>query len=156
MSEVRIATPADRDGMISLLHMMYEEDGVAELSVRKMLEALDRGLARDKAIIGVVGEPGDIKAAIGLYANAWWYSQEVHLEDYFNFVRKDCRKSTYGKDLLSFAKKAADDLGIQLLIGILSNERSQAKVKLYERFFGPSSGAGFVYPDPNQGKRKAA
>jgi len=156
MTEVRIATPADRDGMISLLHLMYEENGVAELSVPKMLVALDRGLARDKAIIGVVGEPNNIKAAIGLYASAWWYSDEIHLEDYFNFVRKDCRKSTYGKDLLSFAKKASDDLKIQLLIGILSNERTQAKVKLYERFFGPSAGAGFCYPDPQQGKRVSA
>ena len=153
MSEVRIATPADRDGMIDLLHMMYAENGVASLSVAKMLDFLDRGLSRDKAIIGVVEDDGVIKASIGLFAHSWWYSEDYHIEDCWNFVHPDHRKSTHAKDLLSFAKKAADDLGVQLLIGILSSERTAAKVRLYEKFFGPSLGAGFVYPSPKKEKK---
>jgi len=113
-----------------------------------MIAALDRGLARDKSIIGIVEEDGIIKASIGLFIWSWWYSDSVHLEDFWNFVHPEYRKSTHAKTLLSFARKASDDLSIQLLIGILSSERTAAKVRLYENEFGPSMGAGFVYPNP--------
>lgn len=156
MTEVRIATAADRDGMIALLHMMYEENGVAELSVSKMLMVLDKGLSREKAIIGVIEDEGIIKASIGLYCHSWWYSESFHLEDTWAFVHPKYRKSTYAKELLKFAKKAADDLNIQLLIGILSNDRTAAKIRLYEKMFGPSMGSGFVYPHPIQEKMVAA
>jgi GNAT superfamily N-acetyltransferase len=145
---VRIASMDDRDGMLALLDLMHAENGVASLCRPKMESALDRGLRRDRALIGVVGEPNDIRASIGLFLHQWWYSNDWHAEDCWNFVHPQHRKSTHAKELLTFAKKAADDLGIQLLIGVLSTERTQAKVKLYERFFGPSAGAGFVYPRP--------
>jgi GNAT superfamily N-acetyltransferase len=148
MTEVRIATAADRDGMIALLHMMYEENGVASLSIPKMLSVLDRGLAREKSIIGIIEENGVIKASIGLYAHSWWYSEAFHIEDTWCFVHPEHRKSTYAKSLLKFAKKFADGLGVQLLIGVLSSERTTAKVRLYEKEFGPSMGCGFVYPHP--------
>jgi GNAT superfamily N-acetyltransferase len=154
MSEVRIATPADREGMVELLHLMHEENGVASLSVPKMLLALDRGLVRDKAIIGVIEEDGVIKASIGLFIWSWWYSDDMHLEDCWNFVHPEYRKSTHAKSLLTFARKASDDLGIQLLIGILSSDRTAAKIRLYEKIFGPSMGAGFCYPSPR--KKEAA
>jgi GNAT superfamily N-acetyltransferase len=146
---VRIATPADRDGMVKLLHLMYAENGVATLSEPRMLAVLDRGLARDRSIIGVIEENGVIKASIGLLMAQWWYSEDWHAEDVWNFVHPDYRKSTYAKDLLRFAKKASDSLGVQLLIGILSSDRTATKVRLYEKMFGPSMGAGFVYPSPN-------
>jgi len=156
MSEVRIATPADRDGMIDLLHMMYAENGVASLSVQKMLAFLDRGLARDYSIIGIVEDEGVIKASIGLFLHQWWYSEDYHVEDTWCFVHPDYRKSTYAKDLLKFAKKCADDLDMQLLIGILSSERTAAKVRLYEKEFGPSMGCGFVYPHPRATDKEVA
>lgn len=148
MAEVRIATFEDREGMIKLLHQMHKENGVAPLSEPKMLAALDKGLRRDHAIIGVIGDPGDIKASIGLFAWSWWYSNDWHLEDFYNFVRADSRKSTYARDLLDFAKRAADEIGVQLLIGVLSTTRTKAKIKLYERSFGPQKGAAFVYGGP--------
>jgi hypothetical protein len=148
VSEVRIATPADRDAMLPLLYLMHKENGVAPLSERKMQAALDRGLARDKAIVGVIEEDGIIKASIGLFVHEWWYSESVHIEDFWNFVHPEHRQSTHAKSLLKFARKASDGLVVQLLIGILSSERTAAKVRLYENEFGPSMGAGFVYPNP--------
>ena len=142
--------------MIDLLYMMHHENGVAPLSASKMLDALDRGLARDKSIIGVIENDGIIKASIGLFAHSWWYSDEYHLEDFWNFVHPEYRKSTHAKNLLKFARKAADDLGVQLLIGILSSERTAAKVHLYEKIFGPSVGAGFVYPHPRATDKEVA
>ena len=147
---VRIAGMDDRVGMLSLLDLMHAENGVASLCRPKMEAALDRGLRRDKAVIGVIGAPDKIEASIGLFCHEWWYSSDTHLEDCWNFVHPLHRRSNFARELLGFAKKAADDLGVQLLIGVLSTERTQAKVKLYERIFGPSAGAGFVYPRPQR------
>lgn len=146
---VRIASMDDRAGMLSLLDLMHAENGVASLCRPKMEAALDRGLRRERSLIGVIGD-NKIEAAIGLVIHSWWYSEDAHFEDIFNFVHPEHRKSSHARELLGFAKKAADDLGIQLLIGVLSTERTQAKVKLYERIFGPSAGAGFVYPRPQK------
>ena len=38
-----------------------------------------------------------------------------------------------------------DDLGIPLIIGVLSNQRTEAKIRLYERQFGAPAGAFFLY-----------
>ena len=43
--------------------------------------------------------------------------------------------------LCEFAKAAAEMLDMPLLIGVLSNERTEGKVKLYERIFGKPAGA---------------
>ena len=143
---VRIATQADRDSMITLLHLMHDENGVAPLDVPKMISALDRGLARNGALIGVIGEPGHVVASIGLVLHQWWYSQDWHLEDCWNFVHPQHRRPGYASAMLDFAKSTADALEVQLLIGILSSERTEAKEHMYIRKFGKPAGAAFVYP----------
>jgi GNAT superfamily N-acetyltransferase len=146
MTEVRIAISSDRDGMTLLLKKMWEENGVASLSVAKMMTALDRGLARDAAIIGVIEENGTIKGSIGLFISSMWYSDDYHIEDLWNFVHPDHRNSSYARDLLQFAKTASEGLATKLLIAVLSNYRTKAKVRLYEREFGDSLGAIFYWP----------
>jgi hypothetical protein len=145
MSEVRIATLADRDAMIDFLRVAHSENGVAPLSEAKMLRALDRGLARDLSVIGIIATPNRVMASIGLYCHEWWYSERVFWEDFWNFVRPDHRKSTYANDLLDFSKMIAVSLEMDLLIGVLSEERTEAKVHMYQRKFGKPKGAAFLY-----------
>jgi GNAT superfamily N-acetyltransferase len=153
MTEVRIATPSDREAMIPLLHLMHDENGVAPLNIAKMLATLDRGLTRDMSVVGIIEEDGTIKASIGIFFSEWWYSDAIHIEDRWNFVHPAHRKSNYASKLLKFSKSVTDGMGVHLLIGILSDNRTQAKIRLYEREFGPSVGAAFVYPAV---KREAA
>jgi len=47
--------------------------------------------------------------------------------------------------LCDFAKKVSDTIGLPLVIGVLSNQRTKGKIKLYERQFGEQSGAFFLY-----------
>lgn len=144
--QVRIATAHDKPGMVSLLHAMWEENGVASLSVPKMLQALDRGLARDRSIIGVIEKDGIIMGSIGLFVSSMWYSDDYHVEDLWNFVHPAHRHSSYARDLLNFAKKTCESLDTQLLIAVLSSTRTQAKVRMYEKIYGPSLGAIFCWP----------
>ena len=44
-----------------------------------------------------------------------------------------------------FAKATSDRLGLPLVIGVLSDDRTVAKVRTYQKVFGPPAGAFFVY-----------
>jgi len=45
---------------------------------------------------------------------------------------------------MAFAKHVSESLNLDLTIGVLSNARTEAKVRLYQRQF-PQKGAFFVY-----------
>lgn len=144
MTLVQIATPSDRVEMISFLHVMHAENGVVPLDEGKMVQNLDRGLARQHALIGVIKCEGKIAASVGLFLAQFWYSTVYHAEDFWNFVLEDYRKTAYAKELLTFAKYAADALEMNLLMGVLSTKRTEAKIRLYEKQL-PFAGAAFWY-----------
>ena len=74
-----------------------------------------------------------------------WSSTDFCLEELLNFVRPRYRRSTNAKDMIQFAKRCSDELGIPLVIGVVSNERTAAKIQLYERQLGKLSGGVFMY-----------
>ena len=76
-----------------------------------------------------------------------WYSDNPVLEEKAIFIHPDFRSAKGGRarQLCEFSKQVADSLGIPLIIGVLSNHRTEAKVRLYERQFGKPSGAFFLY-----------
>ena len=74
------------------------------------------------------------------------------------FIHPDYRSAKGGRArrLCEFSKQAADSLGIPLIIGVLSNNRTEAKVRLYKRQFGEPSGAFFLYNARTGGWKDAA
>ena len=52
-----------------------------------------------------------------------------------------CSSDLRARKLCEFSKMAAERLNMPLLIGVLSNHRTEGKVKLYERVFGKPAGA---------------
>jgi hypothetical protein len=148
-SNVRIATPEDEPEILRMVVMMLEENGLApslsEVDEETVLKQIRKALNRDLAVMGVIGEPGNLEAMIYLDVNSFWYSRKPHLMELFNFVDPEHRKSTHAKALIGFAKQCVTD-GIKLVIGVVSNSRTEAKVRLYERQLGKPAGAFFVYP----------
>jgi hypothetical protein len=63
------------------------------------------------------------------------------------FVHPDYRAAKGGRarKLVEFAKKVSEKLEMPLMIGVLSNSRTDAKTRLYERQFGNPAGAFFLY-----------
>jgi hypothetical protein len=61
------------------------------------------------------------------------------------FCHPDARRSTYAKQLMTFAKKAAEGLSLDLTIGVFHNQRTEAKIRLYRRQFGDQIGAYFCF-----------
>ena len=144
LSTVKLALPSDEGPLMELLRQMWKENGLASLDEDRVRHFLHRGIARDKAIIGVIRGPDTIEASVGLFVGTWWYSTENHIEDLFSYVATPYRRSTHAKSLIEFAKNCSMQLGMPLLMGVLSSDRTAAKVKLYERML-PKLGALFVY-----------
>jgi len=78
--------------------------------------------------------------------NTWWYSRHFHCQDLWCFVHPDHRrgKQTYARDLIDFAKWWADQLGMDLIMGVMSLHRAEGKVRLYRRVL-PFVGAVFLH-----------
>lgn len=142
---VRIATADDGPEIINLLHVMHAEGGLLPLDETCACEMFDHAFSRKGGMIGVIGDAGDIRAMIYLLITRFWYTRDNHLEELFNFVRPDCRKSDYAQRLIGFAKQCSDEIKIPLVIGVLTNTRMEGKVRLYRRSLGIPSGAFFVY-----------
>jgi GNAT superfamily N-acetyltransferase len=145
---VRIATRADEGEIMLLLHLMHGECGMLSLDEDCARETFNLSFDRKGGIIGVIGEPKNIKAMICLLITRFWYTKENHLEELFNYVRPDARESDHAKTLIAFAKECAEKIGIPLVIGVLTNKQMAPKVRLYRRILGTPAGAFFVHNRP--------
>lgn len=144
-SVVRPATPADEESLMSLCSLLHAENAAFSKNDAKVRGMLHRAFARQGVSIGVIGPAGAVEGAIILMISSYWYSDEHHLEELFNYVHPDHRKSHHAKSLLQFAKRCADELGKPLNIGVMSGKRTASKINLYRKIFGYPIGTFFLY-----------
>lgn len=145
---VRVGTPEDVDGMMQLALAACEENGLTNPNPMKLLNEIYAGLTRQHGIIGIIGKPGEqFEAAILLRTESLWYSDDLTIVERAIFVHPEYRSAKGGRarKLCEFAKQTAEVLQIPLVIGILSSQRAEGKIRLYERQFGPQSGAYWIY-----------
>ena len=145
--EVRVGTPEDVDDIMNLALSACEENGFVEPNPAKLLQEIWHGLNLEKGVVGVIGDRGKPEGAVLLRIGSMWYSDHEVLEEKAIFIHPEYRNAKGGRArwLCEFSKQVADSLGIPLIIGVLSNNRTKAKVRLYERQFGEPSGAFFLY-----------
>ena len=146
--KIRLATPADEDALVDLALKAWKENGIIDVNPEKMRAMIKPALYLWEGMCGVIGGPGEqIEGAVLLRLGQMWYADSWILEEKAIFIHPDYRSAKGGRArrLCEFSKQVSDGLGIPLLIGVLSNERTAAKVKLYERQFGPPAGAFFLY-----------
>lgn len=142
---VRVGTPEDVHQFMDLCLRGSEENGFVQPDPHRLLEEVWPALNRDGGLCGVIGAPGaeHFEGGVLLRTCKLWYSDHLVLEERGIFVHPDYRAAKGGRarKLCEFAKAAAAKLEMPLLIGVLSNERTEGKVKLYERIFGKPAGA---------------
>lgn len=146
--KVWVGTPADVEDIMDLAIAACGENGFVKPNPIRLLTEIWPALNRDRGIIGIVGVPGQKPhGAILLRIGNIWYSDDEILEERAVFIHPDYRSAKGGRarKLCEFGKKVADELGIPLTIGVLSNERTEGKVRMYERIFGKPAGAYFLY-----------
>lgn len=145
---VRIGTPDDVHDIMELGMMACVENGVHAPNPERILGDLWPSLHCESGIVGVIGAPGEqIEGFVLLRTGTLWYSDAPIVEERIVFVHPKYRSAKGGRarKLCEFSKKAADELELPLVIGIVSNSRTKSKVRLYERVFGEPAGAFFLY-----------
>jgi hypothetical protein len=146
-SKPRLAEPDEIDDIMKLCRRLHHENGQHfPLDEAAVYERMTDALSRKKlGIVGVIGAHRKIEAIIYLVLSSFWFTQEMHVEELFSFVPPEFRRSSHAKLLIQFAKETADSLKMKLFIGVVSNIRTQAKVRLYRRLLGEPIGAYFLY-----------
>ena len=144
---IRIAGPEDLDELMELSMLACADNGFLEPDTGKLLQAIWPALHQDHGLVGAIDEDGVITGAILIHIGQMWYSSQNMCEEKAIFIHPSYRVAKGGRAarLCEFSKKVADTLGMPLLIGVLSNQRTEAKVKMYERKFGSPAGAFFLY-----------
>lgn len=144
ISPVRKAVLADKPEIMEMCVENHGDNGQFTLSAAKVEAMIDKAFNRGGTIIGVVGA-GRIEGMIVLNIGQFWYSDDWILEEVQNYVRPQFRKSTHAKDMINFGRRCSDELGIPLVIGVVSNERTRAKMELYKRQLGEPCGGYFLH-----------
>lgn len=142
---IRPATMADMPQLLEMGRALHDENGLMTVSEQRIQEAAVHGIQNDDIIVGVIGPVGAVEAMIYLVVGKFWYTDDLHIEELFTYVKPEFRASKNAKALVQFARDTADRLGVPLLIGIISNARTKPKIKLYERMLGAPAGAYFLY-----------
>ena len=144
---VTCALPPDENEIVSLLREKHSEDGIGPFSEAKTRAVVQQGLARDRAMIGVIRSTA-IEATVGLYVTGSFDSDFEFLSDLWLHVKKDRRRSDHAKELIGFCRWAADSLGRPLIMARFSVPGiTDQLVALYGRRLGKPAGSVFRY-DP--------
>src|SRR5215469_8131893 len=146
MSEVRLATRQDEEQLMALCHALHADNGLFSMDEDMVRAMLHRAFDRQGGIVGVIDGDKELAAAIYMLLSNFWYSRDNHLEELFSFIRPPYRNGRYHyiDQLADFAKDCATKIGIPLVIGVVTNKRTEPKVRLYRRLFGVPAGAFFI------------
>jgi len=145
---IRLGTPDDIHAIMELMELGTEENALVEPNPVKILHEVYSALCKDHGLVGVItSDPERIEGVVVLRIAQLAYSDHDVLEEKIVFIHPEYRSAKGGRalKLCRFSKRVADELGIPLLIGVLSNKRTAGKIRMYEREFGQPAGAFFLY-----------
>lgn len=149
-SPVRKAVPDDEPEIFDMCCELHRENAMFSMDEDKVRGMLRRAFDGSGAIIGAIGPTNKIEGCIFLIISSLWYSSDWCLEELWSFVLPQHRKSNNAKDLVNFAKQCSTELSIPLVIGVVSNIRTQAKIGLYRRQLSDPVGAYFAFNMPRR------
>ena len=157
---VRLATAADEPAIEALLELDARENAVTVApfslpDVQDMIRAVTRDVG--KGVIGLVDDARGVPVAVVvILADKWWWSSwdgGCFLVERVTFVHPEHRRSEHARDLVLFARWAADRMTEQmgrrvyLFHGITATSRTDSKVRLLNRLSN-YVGSFFIYPWP--------
>jgi GNAT superfamily N-acetyltransferase len=87
-----------------------------------------------RGVIGVVGPPGGVLEGMAMLGIAcYWYTAEMHIEEFMMYVDPRFRTKGHAKELIRWQKNQCDINRMALVTGVLSNHRTAAKCRLLGR-----------------------
>jgi len=146
--KVRVGVPEDLHACMDLFLKANEENGLAKMDENKLINMVWPSLHCDGGMVGVIGSVGKpLEGVVLLRIEELWYTQEPVIAEKLVFVHPDYRNAKGGRaaKLCEFAKRVSDEMQMPLIIGVISNTRTESKIKMYKRLIGEPAGAFFVY-----------
>jgi hypothetical protein len=146
--QIRIGTPDDVHEVMKLAIAAVEENAFLDATKEKLLYEVWPALNQDRGIIGLIGPPnGAIEGMLVLRVGTLYYSEQLVIEEKVCYVKPEFRSAKGGRarKLCEFGKEVSRALNLPITIGVLSNQRTAAKMKMYERIFGPPAGCFFLW-----------
>ncbi len=136
-SVIRIATGDEEEDIVRICKELHAENGkFFAASDEKIRFNLARAFNKKGAMLPAIGPKGAIEALGYVSIEQFAWSDDWHLSEWFNYVKPDFRKSQHAKALLRWEMGASDQMGIPLWVGVVSDIRLAAKLRLYRRVFG--------------------
>lgn len=157
--EVRLGTPDEVDEVMRLALAGCEENAAVPYETDLVLQDVWAALNLHQGVVGVIGPlGGHLEGAVLLRVGTMWYSRSPTIEERAIYVDPGFRDAKGGRAarLFEFSHYMADSLGLPLTIGVLSNERTAAKIRMYSRFMGPQDGAYWIYWPAGHPKHRGA
>lgn len=142
---VRMANASDEDEIVAMCERLHAENGLFSLSIDKVRACLQQCWQRKGTVVGVIGMPGAIEASTCLALSDFYYTNDWHLAEFWNFVDVDYRRSRNAEALVEFGKDCARKMNMPLFTGIITNKQMAGKVRLYRKLLGYPTGAFFIY-----------
>jgi hypothetical protein len=142
---VRIARPADEEAVMESCRRLHRENGLFSFNDDKVRSCLHRCFNAEGTIVGVIGEPGNLQASTCMAISDYYYSNDWHLAELWNYVEKEHRRSRNAEALIEFGKECSEKMGVPFLTGIITNKQMAGKVRLYRRLLGYPAGAFFIH-----------
>ena len=159
MPQVRIARPEDETAILSMCRRLWEENGLFSYNEDKVRECLHHCYNRKPVkegeppetpvVVGVIENNYKIiEASTCLMVSEFYYSDDWHLAELWNFVDEPYRRSKNIDALVEFGKGISVQMGIPYFTGIITNKQMAGKVRKYRRLLGHPAGAFFIYNAP--------
>lgn len=150
LPHVRLAAPDDEEGIIAMCRRLHQENGLFTLNEFKVRDCIRRCYNKQGAIVGVVGPPGELQGSICMELTTFYYTDDMHLAELWNFVDAPYRRSRNAEALIRYAldwqRKLQQQSKLQLpfFTGIITDKQMRAKVRLYRKLLGCPVGAFFL------------
>lgn len=152
---MRFSKYGDELKMYDTIVAGHADNGLWPLSPMKIVRLIQSAVLSKKTVndpvIGIIdNENGDIEAMTCFRLETFWYTDEWHISELFNWVHPDHRASKHAQELMAFQRKFADDMSaltehkIALITGVMSVKRLEAKMNLFARKY-PQIGALYAY-----------
>ena len=162
-SVVRLAHSGDAQEIWRLFLQGHKENGIFTLAPEKVQWFMNRvlyphlippGDTGPRGAIGVIGPEGSLEGLVFVTIGEFWYSSQKHIEEFIVYVDPECRRSGHAVALVDWMKQQVELTGLPLMTGIISNERTEAKCRLYRRML-PKLGE-FFFLTPKGGNVQLA
>ncbi len=159
-SIVRLAGPADEEGVVDMIRVMHDDGEWGTLDAEGLPFPFSATKARaivqratqggrnapdaGRAWLGVIGDVGQLKGSAYVALQEPSMSEGFYLVELWSWICPELRNSTASDSLIEFAMSIADMKHMRLVMAAMT-QRRMGKARFYDRRFGAPIGNVYNY-----------